>query len=351
MGFKPNWIYRINSGSYGVVRYGHLEGIDSDIVAYATQSSEAAVIIPHKGSEIRMEIMKENFSHSDDHLYIGFRHEEITKLKKAFPELPNSKVTYNNIKVEFEVKHSYFNNLIRSVSCIPDDIMKRLLPKLEEFQPRSSAHFQYTKEMQPLVSQLDPYDQLNALKTVTMHPCSSPPVLINGSFGTGKSRVLAIATYFITEKSTDSQPARVLLCAHHQASADYFVETYFGEIMQKYSWRVKHFFRVTSSRYVIRGEKLNQLSRYFLTLKKLKEKVQGGRINYGNLVIVTTFLTALNLSKLFPRGFFTHILMDEGAQSREAEAIAPLTLASTKTQIVIAGDSNQVYSRLYVQFI
>ena len=56
------------------------------------------------------------------------------------------------------------------------------------------------------------------------------------------------------------------------------------------------------------------------------------------LVVVTTFLTAPSL-----RGKnFTHILMDEGSQSREPEAIAPLCLADSSTKLVIAGDSHQV---------
>ena len=34
--------------------------------------------------------------------------------------------------------------------------------------------------------------------------------------------------------------------------------------------------------------------------------------------------------------------MDEGAQSREPEAVAPLTFASRDTKIIIAGDHKQV---------
>ena len=50
----------------------------------------------------------------------------------------------------------------------------------------------------------------------------------------------------------------------------------------------------------------------------------------------------LHLRDLFSPGFFTHILMDEGAQAREPEAVAPLCLATKDTKIVIAGDSSQV---------
>lgn len=340
-GLKPPWIYNRNTGAQCCVRYGHLEGIDADRVAYATQSSEAAVIVGKDGSEVMMDIMRENFNHTDEHLYVGFARKEITNLAKMFPELSRSAITYHHIKVEFEVKHNYFNNLIRSVSGINNDVINRLLPKREDFLPRSSANFQYSNQMRPIISQLDPDDQLNALKTIAMYPSRSPPILINGSFGTGKSRVLAIATYFIVENARDSEPARVLVCAHHHASADNFVDTYFSEMMEKYSWNVKHLFRFTAHDKPPSNDSLNK---YFLSLNKLKKQKAsfGIRMLTGNTVIVTTLLSALRLHQLFPPGFFTHILLDEGAQCREAEAIAPLSLASNNTQIVIAGDSNQV---------
>ena len=43
------------------------------------------------------------------------------------------------------------------------------------------------------------------------------------------------------------------------------------------------------------------------------------------------------------KGHFTHILLDEGAQSREPESIAPLCLADIDTKIIIVGDHKQVY--------
>lgn len=280
--------------------------------------------------------MKENFNHSDEHLYIGLCHKEIVKLKKLFPDLPNSNVSYSQVKVEFEVKHGYFNNLIRSVSNVDIDTIKRLLPKPEDFLPRLPNHFEYTDEMRPIIGQLEPCNQLNALKTICMYPSISPPILINGSFGTGKSRVLALATYYITKKSA---PVRILLCAHHHASADYFGDTYFSEMIEKYSWRVR-FIRLTSRDYNPHTSKAG----YHVSFDVLNEEVRKNRRHWynENVVITTTFLGSIRLKHIFQPGFFTHILLDEGAQSREPEAIAPLSLASRKTKIIIAGDSNQV---------
>ena len=190
--------------------------------------------------------------------------------------------------------------------------------------------------MQEIFSKLDPEDQLNALKKIVQCPAQSPPVLINGSFGTGKTRVLAYAAYYFTEIAV--KPARILVCAHHQVSADQFVESYFGAMVLN-GWHVR-LIRLTSTNYAARS----QFWKFFMNFHKLHKEVNNRRISIdsGNLVIATTFLTALRLRDLFAPGFFTHILLDEGAQTREAEAIAPLSLASSETKIVIAGDSCQV---------
>ena len=339
--FKPNWIQRISeSHCQGFIRYGHIEGIDADKIAYATQASEAAYIVPKVGEEVLAVIMRENYNHTNEMLYIGFTEKNDELLRQVFPDLHKCKRSYEQVKIEFEVKHGYFDNLVKSVNNIDPMIIQRLTPQAHDFLPRSSSFFKYKPKMHELIYQLDPNDQLTALKTIALCPAQSPPILINGSFGSGKTRVLAIATNYITEMANG--PARVLVCAHHQISADTFTETYFGEIVtnRKYSWQVR-FIRLTSHNYIIRSKKY---SKFYMNFVHLRKEVQSGRIsNYsGNLVIATTFLTALRLREIFTPGFFTHILIDEGAQTREPEAIAPLSLASSGTKIVIAGDSCQV---------
>lgn len=338
-GFKPNWIRR-SAELQGYVRYGRIEGIDSDKIAYATQASEAVYIINSASEQVKADIMRENYDHTDENLYIGFTHKDADHLGSVFQDLSRSSKTYDQVKVEFEVKHFYFDNLVKSVNFIDPVIIQRLLPQAYDFLPRLPGYFEYKPHMRVLVNQLDPDDQLNALKTIAMCPAQSPPILINGSFGTGKTRVLAIAAYYITEMARET--ARVLICAHHQASADNFVETYFGEMVTStnYSWQVR-FIRLISKNYLVRSK---SYSKFYMKFNDLRNEVLHRRISNcsGNLVIATTFFTAIRLQELFTPGFFTHILIDEGAQAREAETIASLSIASSGTKIVIAGDSCQV---------
>ena len=289
---------------------------------------------------MKVAILKENYHHTDENMYIGLTQNSDRQLRHVFTNLSEEEKSYDHIKIEFEVKHMYFDKLVKSVNNIDPVIIQRLLPQAHDFLPKSSNFFRYKHKVHECVSQLDPDDQLNALKTIALCPAQSPPILINGSFGSGKTRVLAIAANYITEMTTE--PARVLVCAHHQVSADTFTETYFGEMVtnKKYSWQVR-FIRLTSFYYNVNSEKYSQ---FYMNFPNLCEEVRCGKISRysGNLVIATTFLTALQLGEIFTPGFFTHILIDEGAQTREPEAIAPLSLASSGTKIVIAGDSCQV---------
>lgn len=51
-----------------------------------------------------------------------------------------------------------------------------------------------------------------------------------------------------------------------------------------------------------------------------------------------------------PKGYFTHILLDEAAQAMECEAIMPLALADVNTRIVLAGDHMQMSPELFSNF-
>ena len=63
-------------------------------------------------------------------------------------------------------------------------------------------------------------------------------------------------------------------------------------------------------------------------------------------MLVTTFLTALYLKDKMRKERatleFTHIIIDEGAQSREPEALGAVVLATNSTCLIVAGDNQQV---------
>ena len=316
-----------------------------DQIAYASQASEAACFVEPGGKiEARADILKTDSSYTNDILYIAFDTRQFEILLTLYPSINRGHSNLHNVMVQFEVKHSYFDNLSRAVSKVQSDIISKLIPKLaDEFVPVSQS-FRFPPSNAPGIEhqmlKLDDEGKKAALKAMVQCNPQSPPLLINGSFGTGKTRVLAIGAYcFIELGKMQGQPTRVLICAHHQASADHLVESYFGPMITCEGWRV-HLIRLTPPYYVLQK---NQYSQFYTAISRYSNPRNLRNVNSSrSLVIATTFLTAIHLSRFHKPGFFTHILIDEGAQSREPEALAPLALASPNTKIIIAGDSCQV---------
>ena len=315
-------------------KYGYLEVNDGDIIAYATQASEAVYLItPPNGREMKAEILRENYFHTGNKLYICFDCEA------------NISNAYTAIEAQFEVKHRFFDTLHQALDSVPDNIVKRLVPSSKSFtgQVRAegvSALQHIRKEYSNILNLKNmAEDQQYAFQVALSCQSSSPPVLISGAFGSGKTCFLASVAYcFISEAERCKSTARVLICAHHQATADTILDTYFGPMLTHKTAPLQiEVVRVTSQNYTIR-------SHYKLWYRKIRA-FNDEAYNYcelSKLVVITTYATSLHLRKFYPSGFFTHIMIDEGAQAREPEVIASLCLANEKTKIIIAGDEKQV---------
>ena len=318
------------------MRYGYLKDVGADQIAYATQASEAAFIVPAGGSaecELKLEILSVNYEHSDENMYVAFKKADAPILSQIIKsELPKQKVTLHKLYVQFEVKHYYFNSLVKAVNNITPGIIARILPSTASFFPilKHPAGLLHSL-LASCEVQIDD-NQFSALSTILSANPRSPPVIVNGSFGTGKTRLLAATTFCaIKHGMNEHKPVRVLVCAHHQASADHFIEEYFGKMFKNI--KKVQLVRLTAKDKPSWSE-FKQVYHAYWMYKKVMP------LDY--LVIATTFNTAPHLLKHFEAGFFTHILIDEGSQAREPDAIAPLCLAGPSTKIVIAGDTCQV---------
>ena len=309
--------------------YACIEGMNASQIAYALQaSSHATISIPYKPPvKCKVEFLSCNYSTVNDSLYIGFDEEN----EGTFPSELNKQI----FSVKFEVKHSYFNDLNNTVSQIADNIdaLKRIIPGREDFDEgldlRRIPKTPYSQ------LQLD-IDQFRGLQTM-LFSRSSGPVLIPGPFGCGKTRLLAVATRcIIHECKVKNIAGRVLICCYQQDSADIFMKEYFIKMIkdEQNPWDVE-VVRVTSSRYQPKRDwqVINAID-FRVSFQKYRSKQY--------LVIVTTCGGALRMSGTVPKDYFTHILIDEGAQTREPETIAPLIMANKDTRIIIAGDSQQV---------
>ena len=328
------------------MRYGYFSNLSADQIAYATQSSEGAFIVSRDGKyKVEIEILRENYEHCDEKMYIALKDDDKTnfflgRISGLFSI--KNQIFVKNLATKFEVKHYYFRGLREAVAMIKPEIIARILPSIQDF-----LYFPVISDRDldrlllriPCGLGIDQDEQRKALSTILSSDSKSPPVIVNGSFGTGKTRLLAITTRCLVEQGRRrNKPVRVLICAHHQSSVDHYIEQYFGPMTkhEHHPWRVK-LIRLTSKWYYNRN---SQFQWYYKKRDKYVHLYQ--HISPDYFVVVTTFSTARSLSSIHDAGFFTHILLDEGSQTREPENIAPLCLAAPDTKIVLAGDSCQV---------
>ena len=289
--------------------------LDADAIAYARQASEGKVILHLPSGIIQADIIRPK-GKDDSCLFLGFS--ECLDIKQPM-----------QVHVTFVLKYSYFDRLHKAINNLSSSMINRLVPAdcnsftISMLKPSLSNNY-------PDIISLD-YSQCKALETIIKCESSKAPVLVIGSFGTGKTRLLARAAYEILEKSERN---RVLICAHHQHSADSFIIDYFAKICNR-KWSSDVVRLIPNSSFYFKPA----LERYYHTWHRLSRGYEK-----DVHLVVTTFSTSLHLCLYagIKKGFFTHILLDEGAQTREPESVAPLCLADDNAQIVIAGDHKQV---------
>lgn len=320
------------------VRFGCITSSDGDTLAYAKQASEASIITISDSCRVYAKHLQGRlpFGVSSSAILIAFDAVEYVKLQAR----PLHSCTFD-AKVEFEIRKLYFRTLHYSLKSLSDEVIQKLVPTDDMFS--SCRHKEFYPVSQPPYEaiELDGYAQLKALYLILMSP-PDLPVLVAGSFGTGKTRLLARAAYEILRQRT----SRVLICAHHQISVDTFVK-YFCEMKNTNNdiWAVNMIRVIANDSYrsVLR-DKYEEYgifkSKYDILLQDLQDCE----------LVLTTFSTASNLFRRLRinpgHELFTDILIDEGAQVREPEMVGALAWAGRNTKIVIAGDHYQVCSKL-----
>lgn len=317
------------------VRYGYIDSEDSDTLVHAKQASEGSFLILDNHSHVHAKHVHATVPNNANFnaIVIAFNEEQEVKLRGS--KFYDKKDYCFQAEVRFELKHSYFQRLHSAIYHLKQ-VINRLIPTDSVLYSRKPVDLSidYTDEVEYTYPRMKLDEvQMKALKCI-LESHSALPVLIAGPFGTGKTRVLARAAYEILRYEN----TRVLICAHHQTSVDTFVE-YFGEMVydREDPWSIG-MIRITPGFY--RSTTNPDYNHFFKS---------AGALSYEdfeyNRLFITTLGTSLKLFRHIPgkyKDFFSHILIDEGAQTREPEIAGPLTLAGFNTKIVIAGDHCQV---------
>ena len=320
-GFKPlNMEHNFNRDEE-FIRFGYISGTDGDKLSYAKQASEGSLIVLDEQTFIKVK-----------HIYASVpKDANSNAIVFALTKEANSKLVRwsalaktrwsRNLQVHFELKHSYFQRLHNALDSISFESIKKIMPNCENFTNDNGGRNWNPGKPEHDKLELDSYQQ-RALRTI-LNSSPGAPVLVTGPFGTGKTRLLARAAYEILKFPR----SKVLICAHHQASVDTFVKL-LGEVIDN-----DIMIRVIPNQ-SYRSKIRDKYDHLFVP----KYKVHYSLENAGIRLVITT----LGTSNLRIRSKFSHILIDEGAQTREPEIISPLQFAHEYTRIIIAGDHLQV---------
>ena len=309
--------------------FGYLDSLNDDQIAYAVRASQDASIL-YNGQKIKVDLVLENLQHLDNKLYISIANENIPGLQACLHTTEG--LIQLDVEVKFNLQQTYFANLDRALQLLPKEMINRLLPVKADFTRFTRSPIPDGLKA-PLMLDQCPEDQKKALEIITSSPCDGPPILISGSFGTGKTRLLATAAqYFFKERHGQEEQTRILICTQQRVSADAFLK-YFLLLHGNDNVRI---IRLTAERGYRRAQKRCMNIHEFEAKFSIRHPKP--------VIIITTCDIALRIANgsTIPQDYFTHILLDEGAQMREPEALGALCLAASRTKIVITGDDNQV---------
>ncbi|XP_064023722.1 3'-5' exoribonuclease HELZ2 isoform X2 [Pogoniulus pusillus] len=239
--------------------------------------------------------------------------------------------TSHRVEIQFQIDQLLFRHWHQAVDQLLDE--KLVLPDV------ASCSIPYSLGS----PQCGNVKQKQAISFITGQTTSSrqvPPLLIYGPFGTGKTFTLAMATLEILRQRN----ARVLICTHTNSAADIYIREYFHEyVTNGHPWAVP--LRIISpDRLVCLTDSTTQM--YCCLSDDLRSFRPPTRAEIDRHQIIITTSTLSKHLKV-PRGYFSHIMIDEAAQMLECEALIPLSYATLETRIVLAGDHMQVTPKLF----
>ncbi|PFH46787.1 hypothetical protein AMATHDRAFT_7405 [Amanita thiersii Skay4041] len=180
--------------------------------------------------------------------------------------------------------------------------------------------------------------QMQAVSSIVKLPPGSPPFVVFGPFGTGKTSTIIEAMLQVLNSNPQ---ARVLACAPSNSAADLLVTKLRShldkEIMFRFNapsrLRIKVPDDVMEYSY-IKDDPHSDIRPFGVPMFRIKR---------FRVVVSTCGSASFAAGIGMPRGHFTHIFIDEAGQATEPEALLSVkTIADPNTNVVLSGDPKQL---------
>lgn len=207
-----------------------------------------------------------------------------------------------------------------------------LFPLAAHLPNSNTTGIQPIKVFNSLIQSNQP--QLLAVKSIVNQTPGSPPFVVFGPPGTGKT--ITIVEAILQLLRTNSQ-ARILACAPSNSAADLIAERLSAGLNTEQLFRL-----VAPSR--SSNQVPDAVKPYTYTKLDGHFSVPIMPIMKAFKVIVSTCVSASIVSGIgMARGHFTHIFIDEAGQATEPEAFVSIKMmADNKTNVVLSGDPKQL---------
>ena len=307
-----------------VQEYSMREGIDVSMIKMSGMEGAAIDYAIHGHAVAHIPL-----GQSEIQCVVSHRDEKTLDLLLHMPDENHLILPRRPVYVHFEINHKYFDGLHKAIDGLNQDTVSKLLPEPSIMQQFKTKRRLTKSEMNAIKHiPIDSEYQMNAIERMISSD-SRVPFLVIGPFGTGKTHILtaSVSALLCNSKS------QILVCAHqHQCANGIYQVLYkkFGHQIMRLVPNDQGLHRIVEGRDCV------------ILIKSVRENPH---LLHQKRVIVTTFLTATNLPQLKQTANmlqFSHIMIDEGAQTREPEALGALAIAKPETKIIIVGDNKQV---------
>ncbi|XP_070186287.1 3'-5' exoribonuclease HELZ2-like isoform X2 [Littorina saxatilis] len=253
-------------------------------------------------------------------------------------ELKMQPGTSVEVEVQFQMDRLHFIRMHYALDCLTStDIV---FPDVTKINPLLNEQHTLKVSSKALNA-----EQLQAVKHIVAERTGyTPPFIMYGPFGTGKTETLAQAALVLLRERPE---ARILICAQSNSAADLYVTKHLDPYLRKTPNSQSLLLRIVTKERRINSIPESTRKYCCYSPDGNSFEVPPANVVQQHRVVVTTVEMSLYLTVMKLKGAFTHIFIDEAAQALECETVMPLSLATEKTCVVLTGDHMQISPKVY----